>query len=258
MCDHDHAETQSAKECEIKKIATPDLLHRTLLWPTHRLSTRPKARRDVERDLNHERILWLPQLIHPGFYGEVTKYFRSVGVEADFEEVGGLAHALELAAEGSGLVFCLDRRHASPAQVWSSSFSVTAISSLRQCSSCAVTNATDEQRTSSMIFSLACWHSGRGSNDVGAKVVPLIFSDLLLRIFNHFNWQRTRMVDCVHLRLSEHCFSRLLGARYLSNESPNVRQRPQTAVDCSAGCSSRWQTSPSGSRPGGRALRSAD
>lgn len=54
-------------------------------------------------DLNHERIFWIPQSAHPGFHGNVAKYFKSVGVDPAFDEVGGQMHAMELAAGGFGL-----------------------------------------------------------------------------------------------------------------------------------------------------------
>ena len=65
----------------------------------------PLARKaDVTiEDLDHEQIFWLPQSIHPGFYNNVTRYVKSTGIEAIFKEVGGQAHALELASEGFGL-----------------------------------------------------------------------------------------------------------------------------------------------------------
>jgi len=66
----------------------------------------PLARKaDVTiEDLDHEQIFWLPTINSIlGFYNNVTRYVKSTGIEAIFKEVGGQAHALELASEGFGL-----------------------------------------------------------------------------------------------------------------------------------------------------------
>jgi LysR family transcriptional regulator, benzoate and cis,cis-muconate-responsive activator of ben and cat genes len=55
------------------------------------------------RDLDRERVFWVPPSAHPHFYDQVTKYFRSLGVAPAFKEVGGQAHALEFAVQGFGL-----------------------------------------------------------------------------------------------------------------------------------------------------------
>jgi LysR family transcriptional regulator, benzoate and cis,cis-muconate-responsive activator of ben and cat genes len=68
-------------------------------------ASHPLARKSevTVKDLHDERILWMPRSRHPGFYGSVTGYLQSLGVEPIFKEVEGHAHALELAAEGVGL-----------------------------------------------------------------------------------------------------------------------------------------------------------
>jgi DNA-binding transcriptional LysR family regulator len=55
------------------------------------------------RELDRERVFWVSPSMHPGFYGNVIKYFQSVGIDPTLEEVGGQAHALESAAQGFGL-----------------------------------------------------------------------------------------------------------------------------------------------------------
>jgi DNA-binding transcriptional LysR family regulator len=55
------------------------------------------------RDLDRERVFWVPPSAHPHFYDYVTKYFRSLGIEPAFSEVGGQTHALEFAVQGFGL-----------------------------------------------------------------------------------------------------------------------------------------------------------
>jgi DNA-binding transcriptional LysR family regulator len=55
------------------------------------------------KDLDRERVFWVPPSAHPHFYDRVTKYFRSIGIEPAFKEVGGQAHALEFAVQGFGL-----------------------------------------------------------------------------------------------------------------------------------------------------------
>jgi LysR family transcriptional regulator, benzoate and cis,cis-muconate-responsive activator of ben and cat genes len=66
----------------------------------HTLARKPDV---TVKDLNHERIFWIPQSAHPGFHANVTKYFKSVGIDPAFDEVGGQMHAMELAAGGFGL-----------------------------------------------------------------------------------------------------------------------------------------------------------
>jgi LysR family transcriptional regulator, benzoate and cis,cis-muconate-responsive activator of ben and cat genes len=55
------------------------------------------------KDLNRERVFWLPPSAHPQFCDIIAKYLESLGIEPHFNEVAGQAHALELTAEGVGL-----------------------------------------------------------------------------------------------------------------------------------------------------------
>lgn len=55
------------------------------------------------KDLDGEMVFWIPQSVHPRFYGHVVQYIHSVGAEPVFKEVRAEAHALEFAAQGFGL-----------------------------------------------------------------------------------------------------------------------------------------------------------
>ncbi len=63
------------------------------------------ARRSVVTalDLHGEIIFWIPRSMHPGFYGRVIKYIRTLGAEPVFKEVRATTHALDFVAHGLGL-----------------------------------------------------------------------------------------------------------------------------------------------------------
>ena len=54
-------------------------------------------------DLHGEMIFWIPRSMHPGFYGRVVKYIRSLGAQPIFKEVRATTHALDFVAHGLGL-----------------------------------------------------------------------------------------------------------------------------------------------------------
>jgi DNA-binding transcriptional LysR family regulator len=55
------------------------------------------------KDLNNERVFWMPRSLHPALHAQVTRYLSSAGIHPIFGEVTGQAHALELSAESLGL-----------------------------------------------------------------------------------------------------------------------------------------------------------
>lgn len=66
----------------------------------HPLALKPSL---TVKELDRQMIFWLPRSLHPGFYGRVMKYIRSLGVEPLLKEVCSQAHALEFSAQGFGL-----------------------------------------------------------------------------------------------------------------------------------------------------------
>ena len=54
-------------------------------------------------DLHGEMIFWIPRSMHPGFYGRVVKYIRTLGAQPVFKEVRATTHALDFVAHSLGL-----------------------------------------------------------------------------------------------------------------------------------------------------------
>lgn len=66
----------------------------------HALAHRPAL---AARDLHGQSLFWIPRDMHPPFYDRTVQYIESTGARPIYHEIGSVAQAIEIAAQGMGI-----------------------------------------------------------------------------------------------------------------------------------------------------------
>ncbi|HTV04185.1 MAG TPA: LysR substrate-binding domain-containing protein [Acidobacteriaceae bacterium] len=66
----------------------------------HRLAKQPTV---LARDMDGERVFFLPRAVHPGLYDSTLEYIESTGAKPVFREVLSLTHTMEIVAHNFGV-----------------------------------------------------------------------------------------------------------------------------------------------------------
>jgi DNA-binding transcriptional LysR family regulator len=66
----------------------------------HRLARKPEV---MAREIDGERLFWIPRQANPDFYDHTVEYIESTGAKPSLREVLSFAHALEIVSQDFGI-----------------------------------------------------------------------------------------------------------------------------------------------------------